>query len=67
MMADAEVDRSGVRSAGFRFVRHNDANETVICSVRDEQAELADIVGRSAEFGTRLDVQGDRISVALHG
>ncbi len=63
MMVRADVERDGIRGAGFQFVRHNAANETVLCALADEQAELADIVRRSAEYGTRLEPSGDEVMV----
>jgi len=68
MMARAEVSRDGLVSAGFQFARHNAANETVLCRLADEQAELADIARRSADYGTVLTAMGDEVGVALtHG
>jgi poly-gamma-glutamate capsule biosynthesis protein CapA/YwtB (metallophosphatase superfamily) len=65
MMVRAEVERDGIRAARFRFVRHNAANETVPCALADEGAELADIVSRSAAYGTRLEPSGDEVNVVL--
>ena len=65
MRARAEVSRDGLVSAGFQFARHNAANETVLCRLADEQAELADIVRRSADYGTRLIATGDTVNVEL--
>jgi poly-gamma-glutamate synthesis protein (capsule biosynthesis protein) len=67
MMVRAEVDRSGLTGASFQFVRHNDANETVLCALADERAELDDIIRRSETYGTRLRPVGDEVHVALHG
>lgn len=67
MMVRADVERDGIRTARFQFVRHNAANETVLCPLADEQAELADIVKRSAEYGTRLEPAGDEVNVILGG
>ena len=58
MMARADVRRDGIRGARFQFVRHNAANETVPCALADEATEFADIVKRSAEYGTRLEPDG---------
>ncbi|HUB10712.1 MAG TPA: CapA family protein [Acetobacteraceae bacterium] len=66
MMATAQFAEHGLATVGFRFVRHNDRNETVPCTLAAEQAELADIVERSAAFGTRLNVHGDVVDVALN-
>lgn len=62
MMVRAEVGRDGIRAARFQFVRHNPANETVLCALADEQAELADIVKRS---DARLQPEGDEVIVDL--
>jgi hypothetical protein len=59
------VERDGIRAARFQFVRHNMANETVLCALADEPAEFADIVRRSAEYGTRLEPAGDDVNVVL--
>ena len=67
MMVRADVDRDGLRAARFRFVRHNAANETVLCPLNQERTELADLTRRSAEHGTRLEVEGDEASVVLNG
>src|SRR5260221_8417523 len=40
MMARIEADGSGVRDARFRFVRHNDANETMACTLANEGKTL---------------------------
>jgi poly-gamma-glutamate capsule biosynthesis protein CapA/YwtB (metallophosphatase superfamily) len=67
MMVRADVQRDGIRAARFQFVRHNMANETVLCALADEQAEFADIVKRSAEYGTQLELAGDEVNVVLGG
>src|SRR5438876_9464349 len=38
MMARVEAGQSGISEARFRFVRHNAANETVLCPLADEGA-----------------------------
>jgi hypothetical protein len=48
-------------------VRHNEANETVLCALAGESAEFADIVKRSAEYGARLEPAGDEVNVVLGG
>jgi len=65
MMVRADVERDGLRAARFQFARHNADNETVLRASRDEQAEFADIVKRSAEYGTRLEPAGDEVNVVL--
>ena len=59
MLARVEIDKGSVRRASFRFARHNDANETVLCAMKDEQAALAGIVKRSERFGTKIVAEGD--------
>jgi poly-gamma-glutamate synthesis protein (capsule biosynthesis protein) len=65
-MVRADVDRDGVRSSRFQFARHNAENETVLCPLAEEQEELADIVQRSAAYGTRLEPSGDEVTVLPH-
>jgi poly-gamma-glutamate synthesis protein (capsule biosynthesis protein) len=63
MMPRATVEKDGLKSVSFQFVRHNAANETTLCALADEQAELADIQKRSAEYGTMLVPDGDQVRV----
>jgi poly-gamma-glutamate synthesis protein (capsule biosynthesis protein) len=65
MMARVSITGRAITGVGFRFVRHNDANETVPCALAAEPAEFDDIATRSAVYGTRLAAQGDDVSVAL--
>jgi poly-gamma-glutamate synthesis protein (capsule biosynthesis protein) len=65
MMVRADVDKSGLRGASFQFVRHNDANETVLCELANEQAELANIQQRSAVYGTRLTARDNEVFIGL--
>jgi poly-gamma-glutamate capsule biosynthesis protein CapA/YwtB (metallophosphatase superfamily) len=65
MMARITLDGKAVKGATFQFVRHNDANETVLCALANEQATLADITKRSAPFGTQLTPQGDQVAIRL--
>ncbi len=62
MMARLAFDGRTVKSATFQFVRHNDANESVLCALAQEQATLEDIRQRSAAFGTQLTPQGDQVA-----
>ncbi len=65
MMVRAGIAGRTISDVSFQFVRHNDANETVPCSLAAEGEELDDIVRRSAEFGTRLVARGDAAFVEL--
>lgn len=59
MLATVALEGRSVQRASFRFVRHNEANETVLCAPQNEAATLAEIGKRSARFGTRIAVDGD--------
>ncbi len=61
MMVRVELDRRGLQGAGFQFVRHNDANETVPCTLAGEQAVLEEVAKRGARFSPR----GDQVMVEL--
>lgn len=50
-------------AASFRFVRHNDANETYLCDLAKESHALEEICQRSAGFGTELKCVGDEVRV----
>jgi poly-gamma-glutamate synthesis protein (capsule biosynthesis protein) len=65
MLVRTMVSRQGIEGVTFQFVRHNEANETVPCDMGKEADELADIVQRSAPFGTKLVTEGDEVRVAL--
>jgi poly-gamma-glutamate synthesis protein (capsule biosynthesis protein) len=65
MMAQARFDGARLAEVGFRFVRHNDRNETVPCALAQEQVEFEDIRKRSEAFGTRLSASGDAVLVEL--
>jgi len=65
MMAEIEAGRSGVSGASFRFVRHNDANETVLCPVAGEGATLERIADRARRSGTAIEADGDFVRVTL--
>jgi Bacterial capsule synthesis protein PGA_cap len=63
MMPTVTLGGLGVARVRFRFVRHNDRNETVPCALAEEAAELADLVARSAVWGTRLTPRGDDVEI----
>ncbi len=67
MMVQASFANGGLSDSRFRFVRHNDGNETVPCRLAEESAELADLVARSAAHGTRLVSDGDWVRVESAG
>jgi len=57
----------GVEAASFRFVRHNDRNETYLCRLADEADALAEVIDASRPFGTKLMPEGDEVRVWLRG
>ena len=63
MMARAELERGGGAAVSFRFVRHNDRNESVLCAPEAEAATLARLGEASGRLGARLDVAGDAVRV----
>lgn len=63
MMARIELLDRGIDKVSFRFVRHTDRNETVLCELRDENEALAAIAARSAPFATRVEPAGDEALV----
>ena len=65
MLAQISLVDRAVTGAAFRFVRHNESNETVPCALGDEQAVLDDIAQRSAVYGTKFDPRGDEVVVEL--
>jgi poly-gamma-glutamate capsule biosynthesis protein CapA/YwtB (metallophosphatase superfamily) len=65
MMARVEVEEDRVVDASFRFVRHNDANETVICPSAAETETLARITAASARLNTVLEPAGAAVRIVL--
>jgi poly-gamma-glutamate capsule biosynthesis protein CapA/YwtB (metallophosphatase superfamily) len=66
MVVRAAVSRQGIEGVTFQFVRHNEANETVPCEMADEAEELADIIKRSAPFGTKFTTEGNQVRVDIN-
>jgi poly-gamma-glutamate synthesis protein (capsule biosynthesis protein) len=64
MMARVEVEPGGEPAARFRFVRHNAANETVLCALAAEGACFDRLAANSAPLGARLAPEGDWVRVA---
>ena len=59
MLASVALDERKVERASFRFVRHNDGNETVLCAMKNEGETLEKLRKRSAASSTVIDVDGD--------
>ena len=61
------MDGKAVTEASFKFVRHNDKNETVICDISKEQEGLETLRKRSSVFKTRLDASGNAVAFRAEG
>lgn len=51
--------------ATYQFVRHNDNNNTVLCSLANEEEAYNDIVKRSEPYGTTFTKDGDQVVIGL--
>src|SRR5438067_426966 len=65
MLAQCDVGRGGIAGARFRFVRHNAANETVLCPLADESITFGRLSERSARLGATLTAEGDWVRIGL--
>jgi poly-gamma-glutamate synthesis protein (capsule biosynthesis protein) len=65
MVVELACERPETATFGLRFVRHNDANETIFCRLADEADALADLTTRSKKLGTTLTPEGDRVRIVL--
>lgn len=63
MMARLRLDGAGARAA-FRFVRHNERNETVLRSPAEEGAALDELMRESRALGAGLEARGEEVSVS---
>jgi len=65
MLAKITLQDRAVTGASFRFVRNNEANETVTCTMVEQQSTFDDIQKRSKLYGAVLSVQGDEAILVL--
>ncbi len=65
MMAEVALEPGRVKTANFRFIRHNSANETVLCRLADEGGTLDRLTERGARTGTKLIPVGDAVRIVL--
>jgi poly-gamma-glutamate synthesis protein (capsule biosynthesis protein) len=63
MVAELTFDGGACLNHNFRFVRHNDAYETVFRTPAEEADTLNDLVARSKKCGSTLTADGDRVRV----
>jgi poly-gamma-glutamate synthesis protein (capsule biosynthesis protein) len=65
MMVGATVEHREIAEIGFRFVRHNHRNETVLSRLADERAEFDDLCVRSSAYGTHFIERDREVSIEL--
>jgi poly-gamma-glutamate synthesis protein (capsule biosynthesis protein) len=65
MLARITLEGKAVSKVAFRFVRHNDDNETVLCRMQDEKDTFADLAKRSERFNARLGLEKDEAVVPV--
>ena len=65
MLAKLSFDGRRLERAGFEFVRNNEANETYITCLSEEESEFADIEKRSRDLGARLNREGNEVVIVL--
>lgn len=65
IMADLVVDGGAIAEAGFRFVRHNERNETIPCVLANEAEALLEMQRGCEMYGTRVERRGDALVVVL--
>jgi poly-gamma-glutamate capsule biosynthesis protein CapA/YwtB (metallophosphatase superfamily) len=63
MLVRAEVGRGGIEGVTFRFVRHNERNETFWSDPDREAEALADLTERSIAYGAKLVRDGGEVRV----
>jgi poly-gamma-glutamate capsule biosynthesis protein CapA/YwtB (metallophosphatase superfamily) len=65
MLAEVRWAQGRVERAGFRFVRHDAENHTVLRPLAEERAAFDELAHASAAFGTRLAAAGDQVVAVL--
>jgi poly-gamma-glutamate synthesis protein (capsule biosynthesis protein) len=65
MLAKVTFDGTDVKEAAFQFVRHNDANETVLCTLKNEGEVFGQVSAGAKQLGTKLAPHGDEVAIAL--
>jgi poly-gamma-glutamate capsule biosynthesis protein CapA/YwtB (metallophosphatase superfamily) len=65
MMTAVSWQRGRLERVGFRFVRHDDRNRSVLRRLADENPAFEEIAGESAALGTSLAAAGDEAVVML--
>jgi poly-gamma-glutamate synthesis protein (capsule biosynthesis protein) len=65
MLVRAAAGRDGIADVTFRFVRHNERNETYLCETGKEADALAELAARSAPLGATLTRDGNAVRVGV--
>jgi poly-gamma-glutamate capsule biosynthesis protein CapA/YwtB (metallophosphatase superfamily) len=65
MLAKVTFDRTAVKKATFQFVRHDEANETVLCLLKNEGDAFGQVSTGSTRLGSKLAPQGDEVVIEL--
>jgi poly-gamma-glutamate synthesis protein (capsule biosynthesis protein) len=63
MLVRAGAGRNGIDDVAFRFVRHNDRNETFWSDPGKEADALADLAARSVPLGATLVREGNEVRI----
>ena len=63
MLVRASCGRNGIDDVAFRFVRHNQGNQTYFCNMDEESDALSDLGRRSLAFGATLGRAGNEVRV----
>jgi poly-gamma-glutamate capsule biosynthesis protein CapA/YwtB (metallophosphatase superfamily) len=63
LMAKIIVEDKKVVEVTCGPVRHNESNETLICSARNERDEMDQLIIESKKLGTSLTIRGDELVV----
>ncbi len=65
MLAQIVLEKTQPPHASFRFVRHDDENQTYVTSAAKEEATLREIASRSAAYDTILEIESDGVAVRV--
>jgi poly-gamma-glutamate capsule biosynthesis protein CapA/YwtB (metallophosphatase superfamily) len=65
LLVRVALEQGKVTGATFRFMRHNDKNETFITPLGKEAEALAEIVEGSAALGTELKPNGEHVEIPV--